>query len=336
MNCQEVETLQGAAQGSPQDAAPVLSVLIVGYNTKQLVLDCLEGLFEHTRGLNYEVLFVDNSSDGSELAIREKFPRVRVIDNDENMGFGRGNNFLAQHAAGEYLLLLNPDTLVQNNAIGLLYEFAKQHPEGGAWGGVTRLPNGSVDPGCKQAGIGLGKSILLMIGLSKMACPDVTSGKVIDVPSLSGAFMLMPSSLWKQLGGFDETFFMYSEETDLCYRVRKSGRRVLITPKSSIVHLVGSGSSHSPKRLMSMNRGGMHLTRKHFGPVYIFLDGLIRWLHSAMRFSIGIVGLPLIGKERAARLRAAHAPIVFSPGQWFCGWSGMESKPEQKSELKLR
>lgn len=307
---------------APANKTAQVSVLIVGYNTKDLVLQCLEGVFKHTQGIDYEVLFVDNSEDGSEQAVREAFPDVVVIDNDQNLGFGRGNNLLARHAKGHYILLLNPDTLVNDNAIGQLYDFAEQHPHGGAWGGVTRLPDGAVDPGCKQPGVGVGKALLLLAGLAKYACPPVDSAsKAMDVPSLSGAFMMLERSLWEQLGGFDESFFMYAEETDLCYRVRKTGRRVLITPEASIVHLVGSGAAHSPKRMLALTRGDMHLARKHFGPVRLAVFAMVRWLYSLTRYLLGVFAMPVIGSDRAAKLRQRHTPIICHPKQWLYGWS---------------
>ncbi|MEM9347222.1 MAG: glycosyltransferase family 2 protein [Planctomycetota bacterium] len=311
-----------SGEPAPVEARPQISVLIVGYNTRNLVLDCLDGLYQHTQGPTFEVLFVDCSDDGSEQAIREQYPQVRVVDNQENLGFGRGNNFLARHAHGEYLLLLNPDTLIKDNAIGELYRFAQSNPEGGAWGGVTRLANGAIDPGCQQLKPSLFTMFLLTIGLGACAKPSVETDRSegTQVHSLSGAFMMMPKALWDELGGFDESFFMYCEETDLCRRVQQSGLRVLITPKSSIVHLVGSGSSKSPKRMLALTRGAMHFTRKHHGPVYIFFDSIGRWLYSASRFAIGLIGAPLIGKERSAQLRQRHAPIVFQPSQWVGGW----------------
>ncbi|MEO0477155.1 MAG: glycosyltransferase family 2 protein [Planctomycetota bacterium] len=315
------------------EAGPAISILIVGYNTKDLVLDCLRGLYQHTAGPSFEVLFIDCSNDGSEQAIRDSYPDVRVIDNDKNLGFGRGNNFLAAHARGDYVLLLNPDTLIKDNAIGALYDFARSTPEAGAWGGVTRLSDGSIDPGCQQAAPGLGSGLMMLLGMGSKTKPDVEAdhGSGVDVASLSGAFMMLRRELWEELGGFDESFFMYCEETDLCYRVRQAGRKVLITPRSSIVHLVGSGSAQSPKRMLALTRGGMHLVRKHNGPARVFIDGTLRWLYSASRYALGLIGAPLIGKDRAAELRQRHAPIVCHPGQWFRGWSQTPT-PSLKTE----
>lgn len=302
---------------------PTISVLIVGYHTKDLVLDCLAGLYRHTSGPSFEVLYTDCSNDGSEQAIRDLYPMVRVIENDENLGFGRGNNFLARHARGAYLLLLNPDTLIQDNAVGWLYDFARATPAAGAWGGVTRLPNGEIDPGCQQAGPELKNALLALIGMASKTRPDVEADRVggVEVASLSGAFMMLPRDVWQELGGFDESFFMYCEETDLCWRIRKTGRKVLITPHCTIIHLVGSGSAQNPKRMLALTRGGMHLARKHHGPLYVHVNAALRWLHSASRYTLGVVGIPLIGRQRAAQLRSRHAPIICKPGQWFGGWN---------------
>lgn len=317
---------QSAAQDADDTQAhhgPAVSILIIGYNTKDLLVDCLTGLFEHTEGLDYEVLFTDCSNDGSAQMLAERFPEVRVIENSENLGFGRGNNFLARHARGRYLLLLNPDTLINDNAIGELHEFARRTPDAGAWGGVTRLPDGSIDPGCRQAAPGLYSAFMQLIGLGSRVSPDVESNadQGTDVPSLSGAFMMVPRDLWQQLGGFDESFFMYCEETDLCFRIHQLGRGVLITPRASIVHLVGSGSSQSPKRMLALTRGRMHLTRKHFSSLHVAVEGMIRWLYSASRYVMGLLGRPLIGAARSAQLRARHAPILCCPRQWMRGWA---------------
>ena len=162
-----------------------------------------------------------------------------------------------------------------------------------------------------------------LVGFSSATIPDVEAddGSGIEVSSLTGAFMMLPRDLWKKLGGFDESFFMYCEETDLCLRVKQAGRRVLITTQSSIVHLVGSGSAQSAKRMLALTRGGMHLSRKHHGTMHVLTEAALRWLYSVSRYVLGVVGVPLIGGQRAAQLRSRHAPIVCKPGQWFFGWN---------------
>lgn len=302
--------------------APTVSVLVVGYRSKQDVRDCFAGLLEHTVGTSMEVLFLDCSNDGSVEMVREAFAGVRCIDNRENLGFGRGNNTLARHARGRYLLLLNPDTLVRDDAVGRLVAFAEAHPDGGVWGGTPVLPDGRVDPGCLQGEPGLAAGLKHLFG---QAGKDTTGleredGAWREVGAPSGAFMLVRRDLWEQLGGFDESFFMYCEETDLCLRARRMGYRVYLTPSARIVHRVGGGSAKSPQRMIALTRGGVHLTRKHFGPSYARLDIALRWVHSLSRFLGGAILVPLLGRARSRTLRQRHWPIVANPGAWVHGW----------------
>lgn len=312
-----------ASRGIEPVPASMISVLIVGYRCREFLADCLEGLLSNTCDVSMEVLYVDCSGDGSAAMVRERFPTVRVLENEENLGFARGNNTLAKHAKGEYLLLLNPDTLIRDNAVGEVLAFAEAHPEGGAWGGITWLADGGIDPSCQQASPGLRSLLGSLLGVRRWSRGGLREGdkQPAEVPTLTGAFMLVRRSLWERLGGFDESFFMYSEEVDLCYRIRRAGYRVLMTPAAAIVHLVGGGSRLSPERLLAMTRGAVHFNRKHFGPVRVWLDIALRWLHSLSRWLLGVVGRPLVGKERAAALRRRHRPIVTSPGQWVRGWS---------------
>ncbi|NBC11413.1 MAG: glycosyltransferase [Planctomycetes bacterium] len=321
---------------TPRPAAEV-SVLIVGYKSKDLLRDCLESLFEHTRGVRMEVLYTDCSADGSMDMVRQRYPDVRVIENDENLGFARGNNFLARHAEGEYLLLLNPDTLIRDNAMGELLACARAHPEAGAWGGVTELPDGQIDPGCRQTGPGLRFGVYRLLGLRSWGTGglDASADAPGEVAALSGAFMMIRHTLWKQLGGFDQSFFMYCEETDLCHRVRRAGHAVIMTPHARIVHLVGSGAATSPQRMLAMSRGGMHLERKHFGPLHNTLEGLLRWTHSASRCLLGWAITPL-RPEKGRCLRERHGPIIRHPGRWWWGWdeTGQNAPPSTSAAAR--
>lgn len=300
-----------------------VSVLIVGYGSKDLMDGCLRGLFAHTAGVAMEVLFLDCSNDGSVELIAERFPRVRLIPNTENLGFGRGNNVLAREARGEYVLLLNPDTLVEDNAVGRLVGFARSRPDGGVWGGLTVLPTGEIDPGCRQPAPGLRSTFLRLVGRAERANAPVAldSDAPVEVASPSGAFMMLRRETWEELGGFDESFFMYCEETDLCHRVRQAGRKVLLDPGARVVHLVGGGAAESPKRMMALTRGAAHFNRKHFGPLSCAADHTMRWLISFSRYAAGWLASPVIGAERGRKLRRRHADIVLHPGRWWRGWS---------------
>lgn len=319
-----------AAVTAPPDrrAAPAaaeaveISVLIVGYRSADLLRDCLSGLFAHTSGVAMEVLYVDCSNDGSVEMVRTEYPSVRVVDNRENLGFGRGNNLLARHARGEFLLLLNADTLIRDNAVGALLACARAHPECGAWGGVTVLPDGRIEPGSQQTGPGLRYDLLRLFGLSRLVRGGLPAGatEAGEVDVLCGAFMMVPRTVWEQLGGFDETFFLYCEEVDFCYRLQRAGYRILMTPRSRIVHLVGSGEAQSPGRMVALTRGAIHLERKHFGRLHNWGGIGLRWLYSLVRYLGGVLGPPLLGRERAARLRERHRDIVLRPWIWSRGW----------------
>src|SRR5258708_2677581 len=175
-----------------------ISILIVCYKSRDLIGQCLKGVYAHTRGCTYEVLVVDCSNDGTVDLVRAEFPDVRVIDNSENLGFGRGNNLLAKHAVGRYLLLLNPDTIVNDNAIGDLYSTSLSFPKAGAIVGRARLPNGSRDLGCRQFFPTLGRIAIAAIGgasLVKGWLPE-DAGEAREVETLHGAFMMVSSEAW--------------------------------------------------------------------------------------------------------------------------------------------
>jgi N-acetylglucosaminyl-diphospho-decaprenol L-rhamnosyltransferase len=299
-----------------------LSIVIVCYKAKDLIVDCLSGLYEHTTGVEFEVVLCDNSNDGTAELVKQRFAKVRVIDNSKNWGYGAGNNFLCKHAAGKYFLLLNPDTIIRDNAIGELVALARRTPRGGAWGGVTVLADGQIDPGCQQIGPGLFNAVCHATGLGKHRRGGIKPGsnEPAIVPVLSGAFMMFPADLWRELGGFDESFFMYNEEEEICYRVTRMGREVWMTPRARITHLVGSGSVRNPNRMMLMMRSRMHLQWKHHRLPYVLLSALLVWLHGAVRYFGSYVLAPLMGLNKRATIRQAFRDITLKPWQWWSGW----------------
>ena len=301
-----------------------LSILIVCYKSASLIGDCLRGIFDHTRGCTYEVLLLDNSADRTAELVERDFPAVKIIPTQRNLGFAGGNNELARHAAGEFVLLLNPDTLVRDNALGELVAFARATPQAGAWGGVTILPSGARDPSCMQALPTLGRIAVSMLGRGKSVrggLPDPAS-KSGEVEILTGAFMMLSAERWRQLGGFDESFFMYSEEVDLFYRLRQRGLPVLMTPAATVVHLVGSGSTWNPRRQMAQMQGRMHFMRKHHGWLYATAAGWMYWFHAAFRVAGGHLLGWAMNPAKARDMREACLPLVLSPARWWRGYQG--------------
>jgi N-acetylglucosaminyl-diphospho-decaprenol L-rhamnosyltransferase len=305
-----------------------VSVLIVCYKSKDLIGACLEGVFAHTRGVAFEVLLLDCSNDGTVELVAERFPQVTIVPNDENLGFARGNNVLAGHARGRYLLLLNPDTVVGTDAIGELYRTALHHPEAGAIGGRARRADGSRDPGCRQTIPSLVRLAIAAFGGARFLNGTIPEHATQpgDAEALSGAFMMVRTDLWNEHGGFDDSYFMYAEELDLCYRLRKSGHPLLMTPMAEIVHLVGGGNATNPFRMLNIAKARMHFFRKHWPRPRAVLGGLLLWAHGAVRYTGGAAAGALVGWERGRRLQLAYAPVVLTPSTW---WQGFSKGPDQ-------
>lgn len=252
--------LAAAAEDGAGEAAPKLSILVISYNTREMTLDCLASIEAETRA-SHEVIVLDNvSPDGSAEAVAAAFPpathpRIRLIASQVNHGFAKGNNIAAKEARGEYLLLLNPDTLVLDGAIDKLLAFAERAPEAGIWGGRTLTRERVLDPICAFDDQTLWSIFCRLTGLSvafggsALFNPEYYGGWKRDsereVGVIMGCFLLIRRETWEKLGGFDLSFVMYGEEADLCRRAREAGlARPRMTPEAEIIHY---GAASSPK-----------------------------------------------------------------------------------------
>ena len=252
-----------------------VSILIVTYKCREAARDCLRSIYESTHDLDFEVIVLDNASgDGTADLVRSEFPQARLIALDENLGFAAGTNLAAEAAEGEYLLLLNPDTLVHEGAIAHLVAFARQRPEHGLYGGRTLRPNGTVDPGSCWAQ----PTLWSLFCFATMLTTAFRGSPVFDPESLgrwqrdsirevgivTGCLLLAPRRVWERLGGFDLRYFMYGEDADLAIRAWRAGYRPAITPDAVITHEVGVSSASRPDKLILLLRGKATLLRKHW------------------------------------------------------------------------
>jgi GT2 family glycosyltransferase len=232
----------GAAMADERD----LSVIIVNWNTQDLLRDCLASLDEHLGGLDHEVIVVDNaSSDGSADMVASEFPSTRLIRNDENVGFGRANNQAMRAARGSWFLLLNSDTMLLDRSVSALVERVREQPGLGLAHCRLVFPDGRTQhtvyrfPSIRLA-------LLEDLGLYKLmpkraAGPELLSGywtydEERDVDWVAGAFMLLPREVFDATGGFDERLFMYGEDLDWCYRIRDLGWRIRFYPDATVMH----------------------------------------------------------------------------------------------------
>ena len=213
----------------------VLSVLIVSYNTRDLTLECLKSVFEQTQGVDFEVLVVDNASaDGSAEAIASAYPQVELIASNENLGFGQACNLAAKRSTGRWLVLLNPDTVVLDHALTRMFEFAKSQGPRTFIGGRTFYPDGRLEPRSCSGRPTVWSTFCFSVGLASLfrrtRCFDPESlgawerdsSREVDI--IAGCLLMTSREFWDELGGFDQDFFMYGEDYDLCLRARK-GRR---------------------------------------------------------------------------------------------------------------
>jgi len=306
---------------------PNLSILIVNWNTCELVCKCLRSVYDHSNDLSFEVIVVDNASaDKSRECIEREFRQVQLIRSSENLGFACGNNLAAKHARGEYLLLLNPDTEVKRDSIRNLLEFAETQSDGGAWGGVCELPDGSVDPGCRQLEPNIAQRFKDLLGCVANQVTHLDRSLTFEgqVSILSGAYMMVRSDVWHDVGGFDEGFTLYAEETDLCYRIRQAGYGVYMTGKSRIIHDTGSGDPYDPKRMLHQARGMMQFYRKHYSSLSATAAAVLIWLHSLERIVGSFVLTPWFGASRCRLLRKRMSLVLHQPNRWWYGWEGQQ------------
>lgn len=290
---------------------PTLSILVVSYNTREMTLACLRSVFEQTTRTPFELIVVDNAStDGSGAAIEAEFgSRITYIASEVNMGFARANNLAAERADGAYILLLNPDTVVLDGAIDKLVQFASERPDAGIWGGRTVFADGTLNPASCWGRPTLWSLLSQGLGLtslfrrSSFFNPESYGGwrrdSVREVDIVSGCFFLIRRELWNCLGGFDQRFFMYGEEADLCIRARACGVNPLVTPHATIVHYGGASERARGDKLVRLLAAKSQLLRAHWSQAHQWVG--IRLLE-CWTLSRAIVwrGLALMRGERAS------------------------------------
>lgn len=234
-----------------------VSVIIVNYHTEQLIKDAISTIIEHTEGVEYEIIVVDNApTDGACDFFECLGPKgmVRYVGMTENLGFGTANNEGFRHASGRYLFCLNPDTLLVNNAIGILVDYMEKHPRCGACGG--NLYNADMRRAISFRRILPGAFWEFSEGAHRQP-EHILYGRnsrfnhtshPIKVGYITGADLMLRRSVIEEVGAFHPEFFMYYEETDLCCRIHRAGYDVVSVPDAKIIHLEG----------MSMEKKGVN------------------------------------------------------------------------------
>ncbi|MEO8513562.1 MAG: glycosyltransferase [Ignavibacteria bacterium] len=268
-----------------------ISVIIVNYNVKELLEQCINSIFASSAGLNVEVIVVDNNSfDGSISYLKSKFPgnpQLKLIESPVNLGFAKANNLGAKEAKGEYLLILNPDTILQEDTLERSLKFYKDNPGTGAVSCKLILPNGQLDRACRRSFPTPSVAVYRILGLSRIFPKSKIFGKynltyldendTYEVDAIVGAFMLIKKSVYESVKGFDEDYFMFGEDLDLCFRIKKAGYKIYYFPGTSIIHYKGESTKKSSISYVNNFYGAMQVfVKKNLNTSFWLMNVLIK------------------------------------------------------------
>jgi GT2 family glycosyltransferase len=252
-----------------------LGIVIVNYNTHELLRKCLQSVFGSKTNFFYEVLVSDNGSrDGSVAMIKREFPQVKLIENNANLGFSKGNNVAIKQATGRLILLLNSDTEVQPDTFDLSIRYMDQHPSVGIMGCKILLPDGSPDLAARRKFPNPANAFLRLFGLKKWSDYNITTSldQESEVDSVVGAYLLIRRSVIARIGLLDEEFFMYGEDLDWCWRAKEAGYTVMYYPAPVIMHHKSASAKAVPFRMIQAAHRAMKVFyRKHYAGQHTWL-----------------------------------------------------------------
>lgn len=293
---------------------PDLSVLVASYNTRDLLLDCLASLEKNGGGLDVETVVVDNASaDGTPEAVAARFPKVALLRNGVNEGFAKANNRALALARGRFVLLLNPDTLVPPDVLLPMVRLMEANPEVGVAGCRVDRPDGGLDAACKRSFptpwsalgrfLGLDRRFPRLFGAYRRAADDPRGRYEVD--AVVGAFMLVRRETIDEVGGLDESFFMFGEDLDWCYRVKEKDWRVWYVGDRGVVHHKGAATRQEPQRMnWHFHRAMVLFHRKHLVDRYPFFVNWLVYLGITLRYAAKSLAAAAGPRPRRAALSA--------------------------------
>lgn len=290
-----------------------LSIIIVNYNAGHYLEKCLKSVYAETKRIPFDIWTVDNNSKDSSLSmVRRNFPAVNLIENKENKGFARANNQAITKSVSDYILLLNPDTLILKNAIEKTVKFMDEHPQTGIAGCKVLNEDGTLQLACRRSIPTPGVAFFRLTGLSKLFPSNkgiakynltyLNPDQANEVDAVSGAFLMIRRAVVDNIGTLDEQFFMYGEELDWCLRTKKDGWKVMYYPDAEIVHYKGECSKTNRKKAAFEFYRSMYLFhKKHFADNYNPLMNMIIYagiLLKALSSSCSLLFSAKVGSKR--------------------------------------
>ena len=279
-----------------------VSICIVTYRARDFLRDSLRSIYGTVNTLSFEIIVVDNhSEDGTVEMLGQEFPNVHLLVNDHNTGYTYPNNQAIRESSGRYIMLINPDTLVKPNAISELVKFLDEHPEAGIVSPKVLNRDGTLQKQCRRSEARPWDTFCYFSGLSKIFPNDkrfagylmtyLSEDIVHEAEAVSGSCMLIRRTVIEQIGGLDENFFAYQEDTDFCRRTRMADWKIFFNPSAQIVHFAGEGGSGvQPFRsIVEWHRSYYLYYRKHFSKDYWFVFNGIYYLGMFIKLGISLL-----------------------------------------------
>ena len=268
-----------------------LSIVIVNYQTFEMTKNTINSVLEYDYPFSYEILVVDNASSDDSLARLQDYFRdkVKFIASAENNGFAAGNNQALKIAGGKYVLLLNSDTVVWENTLENIYGYMEKHNDVGACGCRVLLENGDLDKACKRSFPNVKNSFFKLFHIPTKSkdndynLVNLPDDEIYEIDCLTGAFMFMRADALNEVGFLDETFFMYGEDIDLCYRIKQAGWKIVYYGKSKITHFKGASSKKQKSKLIYEFYHAMYIYyKKHHADETSFIVNIVVYLGMAV------------------------------------------------------
>lgn len=289
-----------------------ISIIIVNYNVKDHLDNCLASIYKSNKDkYNIEIFVVDNNSiDGSSQFIKSKYPQVKYYEIDRNLGFSKANNIAIKQASGKYILLLNPDTILEEGTFENLVSFCEKNINVGAISSKLIQADGKLDLACKRSFPTFSVALPRIIGLSKLFPKSKIFGKynltyldenkTHEVDAICGAFMFIPKIVLDKTGFLDEDYFMYGEDLDLCYRIKKNGFKIFYFPEVKTIHLKGESTKKSGLAYVNNFYGAMNIfVKKNLGGSFMLTMmmrlGVLYWsVFSYLKRILKFLELPIL------------------------------------------
>jgi len=277
---------------------PLLSIIIITWNSEEFIEKCLKSIFDSKGSIDLEVIVVDNASQDTTTKIIERFkPEVRLISNQQNLGYAKANNQGIEVSKGDYVLLLNPDVELKENCLKLMLDFLENHKDIDGLAPQLLNPDGSIQPSCREfpdfsillwefSGLSFLFSKNRISGRWRMGYFDFQSSREVDQPM--GSCLLLRRKVFQEIGVFDEQFSIFFNDVDLCYRIKKSGGKLYFLPEAKALHYKGGSTRQAkPQMILSAHLSFFRFLSKYkngaLNQILLYLSGILLFVTALLR-----------------------------------------------------